>query len=368
MRRGGKEGKAILKLILLLLALFGIYFLLGRYWKRRFAFDPGYDAIHLVRTRDDWRIALYRYPAVSQRYEIPILLCHGLGANRFNFDLGPDVSLARYLQQEGFEVWSIDLRGRGHSRRYPMGNGRRVRPHVFDDYVKKDAEAAIRHVLDQTGASKVHWIGHSMGGLVLFALLQSAEAEAIASGVAIGSPGSFARIGGTSLANVSFRFLRYFPRIPLSFLAAGLAPLLARIRLPGDSLFMNRNNVDVQPVERALCYLVADMSGGEVAQFMDWEKSGEFRTFDGLTSYEANYPSVRQPLLFIAGAKDYLVPPASVAAVHDRISSEKKDFVVLGKQHGQEQDYGHGDLLIGKNVRREVFPRILDWLVSVESG
>jgi pimeloyl-ACP methyl ester carboxylesterase len=357
-----------LKLILLLLALFGVYVWLGGFWRRRFAFEPGYEAIHLVRTRDDWRIALYRYPAASQRYKTPVLLCHGLGANRFNFDLGPEVSLARYLQQEGFEVWSIDLRGRGNSGRYAMGETCSGSPHTFDDYVREDAGAAIHHVLGETGASQVHWIGHSMGGLVLYALLQGEEAESIASGVTIGSPGSFAHMGKMSLSYVLFHVLRFFPRIHLSFLASGLAPLIARIRLPGEALFLNRDNVEVGPVERALCHLVADVSGGEISQFLDWTKNREFRTCDKGYSYERNYGSIRRPLFFIAGAKDHLVPPASVAVAHDRISSDRKDFLVLGRDQGQEEDYGHGDLLIGTNVRREVFPRILEWLASFESA
>jgi pimeloyl-ACP methyl ester carboxylesterase len=358
----------ILKLILVLLALFGVYVWLGGFWRRRFAFEPGYEGIHLVRTRDDWRIALYHYAAPSRRYETPILLCHGLGANRFNFDLGPEVSLARYLQQKGFDVWSIDLRGRGNSGRCARGERFSGKTHVFDDYVQEDAGAAIRHVLGETGTSQVHWIGHSMGGLVLYAALQGEVAESIASGVAIASPGSYVHTGRASLSHVLFYVMRIFPRIHLSFLAAGLAPLIARIRLPGEALFLNRDNVETGPVERALCYLVADVSRGEIIQFLDWMKSGDFRTYDKGTSYEQNLRKVRRPLLLIAGAKDYLVPPASVAAAFDRIASDRKKFLVLGRDQGQEEDYGHGDLLMGKNVNREVFPRILEWLVSIESG
>ena len=61
----------ILKLILVLLALFGVYVWLGGFWRRRFSFEPGYETIHLVRTRDDWRIALYHYPASSHAVQNP---------------------------------------------------------------------------------------------------------------------------------------------------------------------------------------------------------------------------------------------------------------------------------------------------------
>ena len=207
-----------------------------------------------------------------------------------------------------------------------------------------------------------------MGGLVLYALLQGEEAESIASGVAIASPGSYVHMSRASFSPALFNVPRVFPRIHLSFLAAGLAPLIARIRLPGEALFMNRNNVEIESVERALCYLAADVSRGEISQFLDWMKSGDFRTYDRRTSYEQNFSKIRRPLFCIAGSKDHLVPPASVAAAYDRVGSDRKNFLVLGRDQGQEEDYGHGDLLIGKNVRREVFPRILEWLVSFEAG
>jgi fermentation-respiration switch protein FrsA (DUF1100 family) len=207
-----------------------------------------------------------------------------------------------------------------------------------------------------------------LGGLILYALLQGDQAESIRSGVAIASPGSFLHRGKRSLSLFLFQVLRFFPRIHLSFLAAGLAPLIARLRLPGEELFVNRDNVDVETVERALCHLVADVSGGELAQLLDWTRNGEFRSYDKRISYEQDFRTVRRPLFLMAGAKDTLVPPASVAAAYDRVASDRKDFLVLGRDGGQEEDYGHGDLLVGKNVRREVFPRIRDWLVSFESA
>ncbi len=358
----------ILKLVLLILLLVGGCVWFRDFWRRRFAFEPGYEEIHLVGTRDGWRIALYRYPPPVRKHEIPVLLCHGLGANRHNFDLGPETSLAVFLREAGFDVWSIDLRGRdGGGRGVWAGMPSRT-DHSFDDYVREDAPAAIRHVLGRTGASHVHWIGHSMGGLILYALLETEEAGAIASGVAIGSPGAAGHMGGSvRLGNIAVRMLRRFPGFQFSCLAAALSPLLVRIGIPGEKGFMNRNNVEPLVLERALCHLVANMSAGELSQFLDWMKTGDLRSRDGTYSYAENFGSIRRPLLLMAGSRDYLVPPESVAAVYDRISSSKKDFVVLGRQQGQQEEYGHGDLLIGKNVRSEVFPRIAEWLVSCES-
>lgn len=352
------------KLILLVLALFGLFAWLGGTWRKRFSFEPGYEEIHLAGTRDGWRIALYRYPAASRLYERPVLLCHGLGANRFNFDLGPEVSLARYLQREGFEVWSMELRGRGNSRWHGRGDGRLETPPVFDDYVREDARVAIGHVLEKTGASQLHWIGHSLGGLVLYGVLQGEHAGSIASGVTIASPGSFAHAGRPPGAHLLLKALSFLPRIHLSFLASGLAPLVARF--PGGTLFVNRKNVEVRTLERALCHLASGVSGRELSQILDWTKSRQFRSFDKVHTYDRDFGSIHQPLLFLAGSRDLLVPPAAVAAAFDRVASPKKALVVFGREQGQQEEYGHGDLLIGKNVCQEVFPLIREWLVSVE--
>jgi pimeloyl-ACP methyl ester carboxylesterase len=238
---------------------------------------------------------------------------------------------------------------------------------VFDDYVREDAPAALRHVLERTGAGRAHWIGHSMGGLVLYALLQGEAAAWIASGVTLGSPGSFAHMARRSFVKIALRLLRRVPRLPLAFLASGLAPLLARLRLPGDAIFLNRTNVEARAVERALCFLAEDVSGGEISQFLDWAENGEFRSRDKRHSYERLGPAGGKPMLFLAGAKDRMAPPVSVAAAYERIPSSRKAFRVLGTEQGQEEEYGHGDLLIGKNVRREVFPLIRDWLASAET-
>lgn len=348
---------------LLLIALCGW---MGRFWKGRYSFEPGYTQVHFAETEDGWRIALFRYLPEKRKHPTPVVLCHGLGANRFNFDLGEERSLARYLRNHGFEVWTLDLRGRGLSTRQKKGNGSYRGPSAFDDYVQKDAPAVISHVKRETGSQQVHWVGHSMGGLILYALLQGKQARDIASGVAVASPGSFAPIRKIPLVYTTFRLLRYLPRVHQSFFAAGLAPLLARSPKTLMSIAVNPNNMEPLMMKRALCHLVSDMTKGEILQFSDWIGNHEFRTLDKGYSYESNFGSIQKPLMLIAGSRDYLCAPESVVATYDRIASERKKLYVLGRENGQEREYGHGDLLVGKRCEEEVFPLILDWLEEPE--
>lgn len=49
-----------------------------------------------------------------------------------------------------------------------------------------------------------------------------------------------------------------------------------------------------------------------------------------------------------------------------RISSPVKRFRILGRGYGESYDYGHGDLLIGKACRQEVYPALVEWVEDVE--
>src|SRR3954451_22108218 len=73
----------------------------------RWFFVPRFpDEIQFGTTTDGWRIAVLRYrPARSVAARAPVLLVHGIAANRYNLDLTEDLSLARHLSQRGWDVW-----------------------------------------------------------------------------------------------------------------------------------------------------------------------------------------------------------------------------------------------------------------------
>ena len=44
------------------------------------------------------------------------------------------------------------------------------------------------------------------------------------------------------------------------------------------------------------------------------------------------------------------------------VSSEDKDLIIFSKANGYTTNYGHCDLIIGKNSRKEFYPAIVEWL------
>ena len=92
---------------------------------------------HYAQTQDGWKIALHRYPndEAVRAGRRPVLLCHGLGANRFNLDAPGRLSLARWIWAQGYESWVIELRGSGYSSRPRITNELKY-DWTFDDYVE----------------------------------------------------------------------------------------------------------------------------------------------------------------------------------------------------------------------------------------
>jgi pimeloyl-ACP methyl ester carboxylesterase len=163
------------------------------FWQAWYRAETREEAVHFVTTSDGWRLTLACYPRHgAPRTRCPVLLCHGLGANRFTFDLGRAPSLAVYLAHAGFDVWSLELRGHGRSDRPGLGSRHRF-GWSFDDYLRRDLPAAIAKVLDTTGTPQLHLVGHSMGGILC--LCYCGTAPEIRSATALAASLDFAQTG-----------------------------------------------------------------------------------------------------------------------------------------------------------------------------
>lgn len=313
------------------------------------------DELYRVPTDDGASIALGRYlPRERRRFAEPVLLCHGLGANRFNLDFDERYSVARYLARRGFETWVLELRGRGLAGP-PLEA-------TFDDQAQHDVAAAIRTVLS-TGVKKVNWVGHSKGGLAVFAHLARNPLAPVNAVVAIGSPVTFAVQPGLK------RFIRTIaPILKLRTIPTGRVRALAMMGPPPGPLsryMVLESNMDPLIVKRSLANVAADIPGGVGRQFARWILTGNFDSHDGAFDYRANMTAVRCPLMLIAGSRDLLAPPLAVARAKEFVGTAAK-VVVAGKAHGFAEDYGHGDLVLGRRAPDEIFP-LLESFLSAHS-
>ncbi|MBI3179337.1 MAG: alpha/beta fold hydrolase, partial [Deltaproteobacteria bacterium] len=137
-------------------------------------------------TSDGWQLALHHWPPKRAMRRHPILMVHGLGANRHNLDPDERHSIARAAWDRGYAVYVLELRGAGLSCP-PGGRDRTLFQWGFGEYAERDVPAAMAKVLEHAGARALHGFGHSMGGM-LFCAQGVRRPPELRSITAVGSP------------------------------------------------------------------------------------------------------------------------------------------------------------------------------------
>ncbi|BDG09854.1 alpha/beta fold hydrolase [Anaeromyxobacter paludicola] len=327
------------------------------FWSWRFRLPGREDALVFADTRDGWRLALARRRPRGAPRATPVLLCHGLAANRGAMDFGlVRWSLSAFLSAAGFDCFALDLRGHGASR--PTRRGL-PRDWTFDTYVREDVPAALDAVRRETGAARVLWVGHSQGALLGLAAC-ALYPEAVAGVVALAAPTHFR--SQRPLLPPERLAIRLLARVN-RFLARCLAPFSGFWHPPISEVAINGRNVSRPVFRRVLANVVEDMPPGVLRQFGDWVAHDRFAAADGAADYRALLARCRQPALFVAAHRDKLAPPEVVRAARDLWGGEKA-YLEIGLAGGHACDYGHSDLLFGVRAPEEVFGPVRDWLAA----
>lgn len=307
-------------------------------------------------------IALVRKRAVRGHDPLPcrapVLLIHGYAQNRYAFHL-PSRSLANHLAHAGYDVYNVDLRGRGRSRRL----GAR-RPKGVLDFVREDVPAALAAIAEHSGVAPVFLVGHSLGGVVSYCVAVD-ERPRVAGVVALGSPYHFT-VGSRwlTLASRAFTALDQRVRIPNLVIPArsyGRFVHAARrlVESPLHPLpFRGFRSGSMEP-EVLREHMTLAMDRGSISTMrMMFERAREVRTGcapeAGLFGYAQRFEALDVPLLVVAGDHDDLAPAASVRPAFERSQSSDRQYRAL--------PFGHVDLLVGREAPRLTWPLLEAWL------
>lgn len=318
-------------------------------------------------TDDGWRLALHVYePSGGRPRRHPVVLCHGLGANHVAFDAHVDTSLARHLASRGYIALSLDLRGHGHSE-HPSRRGARRFGWSFDDYLLHDVPAAIAHAKRTSGAPAVHWVGHSMGGLLAYAHLARGGSRDFASVTTIGSSLDYSGAASGFHALYPLRsLLGRVPFVPVGLLARAMAGLVGRVETPFQRFNVWRSNVDLEHWRAVSRRGFHAVSAPVMAQLASAMQPGGLRSRDGSTAYMEGLARATAPVLAIAGDRDEQCPPDAAERTVKALGSRRRELRVFGEAHGHGDHYGHFDLVIGRRARTEVFPCIDGWIDAAD--
>ncbi len=351
-------------------------------------------------TSDGWKLRMYFYPAMTKKKACtPVVLCHGLAANKHSCDFGSfespewyQYSLAAFLSQGGaekkrsFDVWVPELRGRGeHTTFHPVQHPEHYK-WCIDDYIQKDVPTIIssiqqHYTKQQDQKQKLFWIGKSMGGLIIYAYGETAVAKRSLQGVVtIGSPVAFSH--NSPLLEMLSRIAPRNIYVPIN-----VSDFLSKhpdIKNKFKETSANTENIDSDVYERYLSIGMNNVISSKVLSHFSvffrhhtfcrypqfpwlFDTIGRFPFFNQLLrphDYKKQLKRFKTPILILSGQSDHAAPPEDVRYASTHVGSEDVTYINFSKENNYLADYGHLDLNLGIHAKQEVYPPIYNWLVT----
>ena len=320
-------------------------------------------------TEDGWRLGVRHYRAANpDPGKLPVVLCHGLGLNATFWTITED-HLPDQLAARGYEVFVFDIRASGENARVGRCDRiNKVMRHTFlrergewnwtvDDLVHYDVPAILDYVQRETGRDRVNWVGHSLGGMLVFTFLELApDPERIANFVGMGSTIIQAEIPQRDMlaANRGLRVLSLFAS------PGRLGRPLALFRIPGmkmiDRFYYTNENVDRETISRFYGYTLEDTGPGALRQLDPYLEYGHMLSADRTIDYSARLGEIRTPTLLVAGDGDIMSDVPSTELTYAGLGSPDKAIMRFGKSNGHVADYGHCDLVWSRHAPAGDFP------------
>lgn len=256
----------------------------------------------------------------------------------------------------------MSMRATGKSDHVDPTRGRQA-GFDFDTFWQQDLPAVIGYVRAHSGGGEIDYVGHSMGGMILYAYL-SQGGDGINAAVTLGSP---TRLDWGSprypvLNSLAENVLPGNLVLPSAFGAAATVALQGEIPGElGELILYNPENVSKETWKRLMATAIGDVSAAVLRQLARMLVTGGFTSADQQLDFRRDMGNIRVPILVVAGKLDRI---GSVPAVKDgyRALGGPKEWILLGEEYGEQADYGHMGMVIGERAPSEVFPRVLSFL------
>lgn len=334
------------------------------------------DERHPVRTADGWLLTLHRFrPAPgSPPRQAPVVLGHGINMNRTAWGLSSERSVARALAARGHDVFIAEYRGERSSRPPQRGEraGRRW-DYGLVDHATYDLPAIIATAARLSGAAQVSWIGHSMGGVLIYLYAALHGDSALHRVVTLGSPVRLGRWPASAqrlmgIAQWHHNKRSHVPVVVPAFLGLPLIWLFPKAMLWWT---LYRPHASRREAVSLCTAALEDVSCGVSGFFLEMTRDRMEvcpEEGDGVSGIEpGGLRRLTVPLLVVSADRDGLAPPKIVEGAYHRAGSERAAYKRLGDPDGDgpEPPFGHCDMISGDAALEYVVPLLGDWLEPV---
>ncbi|KAL3512218.1 hypothetical protein ACH5RR_024935 [Cinchona calisaya] len=242
----------------------------------------------------------------------------------------------------------------------------------FDHYLEEDVPAAMEYVRTycKPKDNKLLAIGHSMGGILLYAILSrngyKRRDSELASVVTLGSSLDYTTSRSSLkllLPLVDPAQALSVPVIPLGALMAAVYPfasrppyLLSWINTQISAQNMMHPKMLEKLVLKNFCTIPAKLLLQLTTAFLEGGLCDRSKTF----FYKDHLHKNKVPILALAGDQDLICPPEAVYETVKLIPGEFVKFKVFGEPTGPH--YAHYDLVGGRLASDQVYPCIVEYI------
>ena len=264
----------------------------------------------------------------------PVLMVHGAVENGKIYYSDSGKGLGPYLAKNGYDVFIVDLRGRGLSRP-PISKHSK---YGLTEILKEDFAAYINKVKEIKGDVPQHWIAHSWGGVLMLAFLaRNFKSVKIASMVFFATKRRISIMSLQKLWKINFMW-GFMARLIIGI--KGYVP--AKEYKAGSDNESKRTHLETN-------YWIRKK------KWLDWHDQ-----FD----YAKSLQNLKlPPTLHLVGKNDSLLGhPTDVKLLMHEVGDQNHEIMILGKSKGNINDYGHIDILTHKDTPTDVYPIALGFM------
>ncbi|MBK8973811.1 MAG: alpha/beta fold hydrolase [Hahellaceae bacterium] len=322
---------------------------------------------------EDAEIALENgHISVSEtRHSIPLILVPPLAATAMIFDLLPQRSVVRYFLARGFDVYLVD-----------WGEVTEDHSHLsLQSYVMDWMPEIINVVKKRSGQDEVSCFCYCMGGLLTLMYAAVHQPSGIRNIVTVASPVDMHQggVAGRALSLI-YRPARIISRVlnislmdlPSRYLhiPGWMSSLVFKLTNPMGSvissleLLVNYWDREYVKVHTTMSKWFDDMVDypGETIKEMVVKMALNNQMAKGrmkMGEQHAEFSAIDCSILAFAGRTDKLVTPAAAHRVLEIVSSQDKEFCVVGG--------GHAGVFAGRTAPSETWAISADWLAERSS-